>query len=416
MTIHRLENPSGLHPAPVVPNHATNRISGSDGTSRALSGDINKDNARSVLSELLKQPPGADTYQARLACLQADPSIQSWEALTRDPEALKVLQKNDWNGFTARLAEPGVWLPEVDNLNTNILKNLTATLGGQYAATFQSLLLGSDPIEKKDVALVRGAPSAGKTSFLKGRFALGADDVKNMIQNRLPGLTMPQVHTQGAALLQSFLGLMEHKFDQALTRDALYLWPKDFDGKLDSAAARGEQKVAVHDIQVDLTTVCCRILKRSTDEAVMNFDTLSTFFRASLENRPATLAAVEKNREAVSEYSLTAWDGTKPVTIAERAPGSDTLEVKDAALFAEHLARDPASIRAEIQQVRDTVIDQGFINRFVRDLDPTTAKVFTEALSRYEGRTLSQALELHANKAHVPTSIAARVLEHVLPG
>lgn len=376
---------------------------------------INQDNSRSVLSNLLKLARGENTYNARLACLKADPSIESWQALTRDPEALKALQKSDWGGFTARLMAPGVWLPEVDSLNANILKNLTTTLSSQYAATFQSLLLGPDPIEKKDIAIVRGAPSAGKTSFLKGRFALGADDVKNMIQNRLPGLTMPQVHTQGAALLQSFLGSMERKFDQALTRDALYLWPKDFDGKLGVAVSRGEQKVAVHDIQVDLATLCCRILKRSTDEALMNFDTLSIFFKASLENRQGTIESVENNRDVVSEYSLTAWDGTKPVTVAERVPGSNTIEVKDAALFAEHVARDPAAISAEIQRVRDTVIAPGFINLFVRDLDPATAKVFTQALSRYEGKTLSQALELHANKAHVPTSIAARVLEQVLP-
>ncbi|MFO2464863.1 hypothetical protein OOJ96_13275 [Pseudomonas sp. 15FMM2] len=368
------------------------------------------------MSDLQRLAPSKNTYQARLACLQADPSIATWEALTRDPEELKTLQKNDWNGFVTRLTEPGVWLPEADSHNANILKNLTAALGGQYAGSFQSLLLGSDPVEKKEIALVRGAPSAGKTSFLKGRFALGADDVKNMLQNRLPSVTMSQVHFQGVAVLQTFMSSMERKLDQALTRDALYLWPKDFDSKLNLAASKSEQKVAVHDIQVDLTTLCCRILKRSTAEALMNFDTLSTFFKASLESRKDTLASVEKNQEAVSEYSLAAWDGSKLVTVAERSPGTGAIEIKDAALFAEHVARDPAAISAEIQRVRDTVIDPAFIDQFVRELDPAVAKVFTQALSRYEGLTMSQALELHANRAHVPMSTAARVLQQVQPG
>lgn len=90
---------------------------------------INSSTARSVLSQLIGRPLSENTYRERLACMIADPSITSWQALTRNPGELQRLQDNErlsWSDPAAAdknmptlaqaLGKKNVWLPEVDSL------------------------------------------------------------------------------------------------------------------------------------------------------------------------------------------------------------------------------------------------------------------------------------------------------------
>ncbi|HWT68415.1 MAG TPA: hypothetical protein VN214_04795 [Pseudomonas sp.] len=377
---------------------------------------INKHTAKSVLSELVKLPCSESTYSARLECLKADCSIPTWHALTRHPEELKELEKTDFPKLELRLAEAGVWLAEVECINANVMMNLTAKLDAEYKASFQSLMLEEGIVEKKDVSIVRGAPGAGKTSYLSGGFSLGTDEVRNYLQNRMPGITMSQLYLHAYTLLDRFLSCMESMFSQSLTRDSLYLYPGLIESKLQLVELqKGNQKAAVHDIQVDLTTLCCRMLKRSTDEALMGFDFLSQYFRSSLEKRQETIELVQKNHQIISEYSLSVWDGNKSVRVAERSIDSRNITIHDQALFDQQVSRAPALIDAEIAHVRDTVIDGAFISSFTAGLEPAIAAVFTDALDKYDGKTMAEALELHRDRDHVATSVASRVLADVVP-
>lgn len=391
---------------------------------------INSSNAREVLNQLIGRPLSENNFRERLACMIADPRITSWQALTRDPGQLQRLQDNErlgWSNPAAvdksmptlaqALAKRDVWLPEIDSLNANILKNLTVQVADKYLAQFQSILQDPSPALSQDVSIVRGAPSAGKTTFLTGQFALNTDVLKNMIQNRLPGTSMLQVHDQGAALAQQFIGSMEKHLGQPLTRDALYLWPNDFNQKIaDVTRLSQEPKLRFHDIQVDLATLCCRILKRGTDEAVMDFNVLSQFFSAALEHRSPSIESVKNNQDLLKEYSLSAWDGKQNVLVAQRAPGTKAFVINNQALFDQVTARDSRSIRAEVDSVRNTVIDAQFIETFTAPLPPVQAGAFTAALKRYEGKTFEQALKEHAQRKPVATSITARVLAGVMPG
>ncbi|MNU91310.1 hypothetical protein D3C71_811930 [compost metagenome] len=379
-------------------------------------GSINKHTAKAVLSELVKLPRSENTYIARLACLKADHSIPTWQALTHNPERLEVLERISMCDFDARLAGPGVWLPEVENINTNTLMNLTVKLAAQYKASFQSLLLSNGDVEKQDVTIVRGSSGSGKTSYLKDGFSLGSDEVKRCLQQRMPGVTMPQLYVQGYIVLEKFMSSMEQKFAQGLTRDAMYLGPETIEEKLRVIGLQqGMQKAAIHDIQVDLMTLCCRILKRPTDEPLLNFESLSQCFRSSLENRQMTIELVQKTHDTVSEYSLSVWDGTRNIKVAERSAGSQEITIHDRALFDQHVARDPVLIETEIERVRDTKIDRTFISVFTSGFEPAVAAVFTDALSKYDGKTIAEALELHRDRDHVATSVASRVLAEVVP-
>jgi len=377
---------------------------------------INKHTAKLVLSELVKLPVSENTYSARLECLKADRSIPTWHALTHHPEKLKALEKTDLRMLEACLAEAGVWLPEVENINTNVMMNLTVKLVAQYEASFHSLLLSPEIVEIKDISIVRGAPGAGKTSYLKAGFSLAADEVKEYLLYRIPGVITSQLHMHSCALLENFMRYMESKFAQGLTWDGTFVTRESVENKLQVVALQeGGQKAAIHDIQVDLMTLCCRMLKRSTNEPLMNFDCLSKFFRSSLERRQENIDLVLKKHEIISEYVLSAWDGSKSVKIAERSVGSEDITIHDEALFDRHVARDPVLIEAEIERVRDTVIDEAFISSFTAGFEPAIATVFKDALSKYNGKTMAEALELHRDRDHVATSVASRVLADVVP-
>ncbi|WP_448108923.1 hypothetical protein [Pseudomonas azerbaijanoccidentalis] len=377
---------------------------------------INKHTAKSVLSELVKRPCSENTYSARLECLKADRSIPTWHALTRDPERLKELEISDLPQLEACLSGVGVWLPEVESINANVMINLTVKLAAQYEASFHSLVLEEGVVEKKDISIVRGAPAAGKTSYLKCGFSLGGDEVKEHLLNRMPGVTMPQLHMHSYVLLDGFMRFMEKRLLQGLTRDSLYLKPEAIKRKLQVVMSQdGGQKAAVHDIQVDLLTLCCRMLKRSTDEPLMSFDYLSQSFRLSLESRQETIDLISNNHDLVNEYSLSVWDGSKSVKVAERSADSQHIIIYDQALFDRQVKRDPASIDAEIPRVRDTVIDKAFISSFTAGFEPAIATVFKDALSKYDGKTIAEALELHRDRDHVATSVASRVLAEVVP-
>ncbi|PAM84551.1 hypothetical protein CES87_08380 [Pseudomonas sp. ERMR1:02] len=348
---------------------------------------INKHTAKAVLSELVKLPISENTYAARLECLKVDPSILTWHALTRYPDKLKELEQTDLPKLEKCLAGAGVWLPEVESINANVLKNLMVKLADQFEASFQCLLLETEAPEKKDVLIVRGAPTSGKTSYLGGNFTLSTDEVRNYLQDRMTGITMPQLHMHAYTLLNHFTMNMEKKFSQVLARGSLFESPKLVDSKLQAIRLQeGKQKAAVHDIQVDLRTLCCRMLKRSTEEALMGFDYLSQRFRCSLENRQETIELVQKNQEIINEYSLSVWDGSKSVRVAERSVDSQDIIIHDKALFDQQVSRDPVLIEAEIAHVRDTVIDGAFISDFTAGHEPAIAVVFTDALSKYDGK------------------------------
>ncbi|PQZ91784.1 MULTISPECIES: hypothetical protein [Pseudomonas] len=391
---------------------------------------ISSSNARSVLQVLINRPPGDNTFRERLDCMRADPSITSWQALTRDPARLHRLQDNErmaWSNpagvdkslmpLAQALRQKDVWLPEVESLNGNILTNLTTQMADTYLTQFKSILQNPSPARASDVSIVRGAPSAGKTTFLKGQFALNTDAVKNMLQDRMPGTSMLQVHDQGAALVQQFSGAMEKRLAQPLTRDALYLWPNDFKSKMaDVEKLSDAPRLRFHDIQVDLATLCCRILKRGTDEAVMNFDVLSQFYTAGLEHRGTSVESVKGSGSALKEYSLSEWDGSRNVPVAKRAAGSKDFVIQDPVRFNKVTTWDKQSAQAEVNRVRGTRIDAPFIDRFTAPLPAAQAAAFREALGAYTGLTFEEALKQHAQRKPVVTSLGARVLAGVVPG
>lgn len=88
-------------------------------------------------------------------------------------------------------------------------------------------------------------------------------------------------------------------------------------------------------------------------------------FKASLANRKGLIESVEKHKDRISEYSLWVWDGFKRIKVAESVSACGTLEIKHPGLFAGQVNRDPQWISVEIEQARDTRVDQAFIDGFV---------------------------------------------------
>lgn len=131
----------------------------------------------------------------------------------------------------------------------------------------------------------------------------------------------------------------------------------------------------------------------------MNFGSLSTFFKASIENRNESIKNVIENKDRIKEYSLIAWDKGQYITIAEYASESKELIIRNQEKYNHCTQYDSAAMQEELERVKDTVINQDFIQKFIQpsysDEDKTA---FLTALNTYMGKTIKEALDLHANR------------------
>lgn len=375
---------------------------------------VTKGNAKEVLAYLKMLPKSENTIKARLECLKADQAMDTWLALTYPSNEEMVAQKGQGAyAFKEFLGSSGVWLPEIENINHNIINNLLVRFSGEYSASFVELMLGGESAEARDIMLARGTPCAGKTSYLAGNFAIAADDAKSMLMDRIPGSTNDQVHFQGTSIIQKFEQALQEKFLQVLTSDALYLTIDAIENKFNALIEAGRnQKVSVRDVQVDLVTLCCRMLKRGGNEPKISFDTLGGYVKSSLVNRQKSIELVEQNKVYVKDYSFSAWDGERYVQVARFCHERGTVVAVDETLFEQYVTSVGDDF--DIEKARSTVINADLWDLVVDGLEAQEANRFLEALKRYEGMTLGQALNVHARQVDVELSVAARVLKDVL--
>lgn len=359
-------------------------------------GGVNEANAKSVLADLKRLPKSENTFQERLACLLADPSLETWQAFTYPSNEELVAQKASGDvGFREFLRGGGVWLPEVENVNHNIINNLLVRAADKYAESFVDLMLGDGKVEVSDLVIARGAPGVGKSHYLANQYALAVDDAKAMIQHRIQGLTSAQVHLQGKIIIQRFEHALMERFSLVLTLDALYLTMDAVKNKLDAMIESGkDQKVSVRDIQVDLITLCCRVLKRSVFQPRLTFAAVSDYAKSSLQNRQAFIELLEQKQALVKDYSLLVWEAGKYIEAARFCPEEGRVVAVDDALFDK--CKSFEGVDAEIEEVRRMVIDELFMKTVVKDLDNVEAQRFVKALKVYEGRTLEEAMFIHS--------------------
>lgn len=376
--------------------------------------NITASNAKDVLVYLKGLPKSENTFQERMACLRAGPTLDTWQALTYPSnEEMSAEKGRGAYEFKEFLGRPGVWLPEVENINHNLINNLLVRFGGEYNASFVGLMLGGESAEVRDVIIARGAPCAGKTSYLTGNFVLAADEAKSMLMDRITGATNDQIHFQGTSIIQKFERVLQEKFSQVLTSDALYLTIDAIENKFNALIENGSnQKVSVRDVQVDLITLCCRMLKRGGNEPKISFETLGGYVKNSLINRQGAINLVEQNKEYVKDYSFSAWNGDRYVEVARFCHNRGKVVAVDEALFEKYVTSVGGDF--EIEKARCTVINSALRDWIVDGLETKEAARFIEAFKVYEGLTLEQALNNHARHVDIELSVAARVLKSVL--
>ena len=365
--------------------------------------------------------PGA-TLKSMLIPMRDSATRESWKELTLPErrDALMSAKSESQAALKSELAKPKTWQPEVDAIHLNILHNLLVKYGNAYAdhengGTIKGILSDPSTAKQKGVVIARGTPAAGKTTFLKGVFSLAADNIKVMLKERMPGLTSQQVHFQSTALLQMFEKAVKEKIPQAITIDALYITNDAVSDKMKSAVENG-QKVSIHDIQVDLKSLCCRMLKRGADEPRMNFDFLSGTYKRSLENRSGTISLVNENKKHVEGFSLSLWDPEAGcnVKLAEFKPDMDGVKILNKELYSKVTNPNIDDIDKEISSTQNLQIDDEFIRTFTSSMPDSIKSEFTEALNAYRGFTLKKALDMHMTKVSTEPSLGTRVIEKAI--
>ncbi|MBA3722879.1 MAG: hypothetical protein H0W88_10835 [Parachlamydiaceae bacterium] len=400
----------------------------------ALLKNLDRSNARETLQKVKEFPKNYHTLQVRLACMKADPKIETWEALTY-PSAKTLLEEKNKGviSLKAFLRKPGIWLPEIDRINLKIMENMLIRLGrvmtdnpefpsdasetrktSMEVAAFQRTMTKPQRTKKKSVTIARGAPSAGKTSYLQGVFALACDDIKVTLLNHFLGLNSQQTHFQSTAITDSFRDGAEKMFGQALTTDALFVSNEAIIKKI-AEAKKNKQQTRMTDIHVDLKTLCCRILKRTPYEPIMNFKSLSDSYQQSLVNRKSSIDLVKENLNTINEYKITSWKDGRFVTVAELDPETNKINIIDQDEYNRIVNANQDAIAKEIVDIGKTVITDDFIAEFIRGMPTDAAAVFKTALEKYKDKTLGEALNAHSEVAIEELSAGARVIQKALP-
>ncbi|MEH6353721.1 hypothetical protein [Pseudomonas sp. 3JA] len=372
---------------------------------------INENNAKDVLEYLKGLPKSENTFQARLACLRADPSLETWQALTYISNEELIAQKAlGFFEFKEFLGRAGVWLPEIENVNHNIINNLLVRAADECSGSFVELMLGGGEVNASDLVIARGAPAVGKSSYLANRYAVAPDEAKSMIRDRVQGLTNDQVHFQGTTIVQRFEHALMERFSLVFTSDALYLTVDAVENKLNAMVDSGKgQKVSVRDIQVDLVTLCCRVLKRGGNEPRMTFGAVSNFAKSAVLNRQAIIDLLEQKNDLIKDYSLLVWEAGKYIEVARFSPEEGKIVAVDQDLFEKYVTSKYND--NETEAARGAVIDEGFMMSVVEGLEAPEAQRFLTALKVYEGKTLEEAMHIHSRSLSADPTIGSRVLK-----
>lgn len=390
-----------------------------------LIAQLNPENAREVLAELKALPKTVDTYEARWQCLQVDPQIETWEALTFISTAeLGALKEVNHEQFRDILSKPGVWLPEVDAIHANIMQNITISVArhlwshvdGPSIQAFSPIALHPPAaLRSKEIILARGSPTAGKTSFFRGHFAFSNDKIAAMICNRIgKDLRYTQARLQGSMLGSVLEQRMEEYFNQSFTRDGLFITATSIRKKIEGAKKHG-QTISIYDLQTDFKTSCCRILKRQKkEEARMAFSVLLEMFKESIIERQECIDLILTNKDIVKEYQFRVWNQAQYQVIAELSKETGKMVITQPALFAQYATKvNELKLDEELEEVRNTLINKVFIDQFVALQPKEYRRSFRDALTLYAGQTIEQALNSHVSKADAFSADAGIFLRRV---
>ncbi|RKH67092.1 hypothetical protein D7W81_14415 [Corallococcus aberystwythensis] len=374
---------------------------------RVFEGAVTPENAQDVLKIVkaadLRTGKTAGSYEVRQAILErSGGKVATYEAFTiGEPPKGEAMWK--W------VEEPKNWMPERREFQQQLLQS--------EVAKAQTL---SDRLEPNTVYALRGNTAAGKTTAVKSdphlkskvldshgelSGALNPDPIKEQLAKAQGGkISTSQAHVEGSVISQKVEAEMLSRPNSSVVYDKRFAGKTDIPRMLE---AIGDRNVKIVDLEVPLETSSVRVLMRNpgTADPLVPFGAVEGGFKGVRENRLELLMGREGSFQGVIEnpkitdYKLMVTDSSgKQVLVAEKRNGTwmppDTAEKQ--ALYDRAVKESPA---AEAERVKNTVIDDAFINRQVGAItDPGFAQKMRARLTEYKGKTLGDALEEHSKR------------------
>ena len=339
---------------------------------------------------------------------------KTYEIYMRPPIIAKTFGLTDaeWRKVSARFDDADEWHPERVALHERIISTL---LEGTDALSCRLREYEVKDERGPTLYCLRGACGSGKTTALRDGTIGGvldgdgelsgtlAPDVIKMFLRRGGVLNHLQVHDEASMLSRKLVKVLHERAmlePYSVIYDKSMAYATDFEDVFNDAV-EAKQKVVILDIDVPLELSAVRVLVRPKGgrSANIDFDGVARAFGAIRKNRLRLQKQILENSNVVDSYTLKCFDyETKHLEDAMRYENGEFRTLSGKEELAEMaIVLDKKHIDVEVEEVRETMITNGFISHF-RDVyldgkpEWTDGEVITE-LGRHIGKTIAEALD-----------------------
>lgn len=363
---------------------------------------VTKENARSTLGEIKDKDETlrGNSYGLRKEIVRrSNGEITTHEAYTYP----LVIPKG--NNLDAFLDNPDNWVPERRALQQQIIDQ-------EYAKTLALSARLGDP--EPTVYALRGNTAAGKTTAIKKdelfRRALDEDgqpsgainpdtyktELKSSeVVNGKQAVGHQQAHEEGSMIARKISGKIADS-ESSMVIDKRMNKAKNIT-ELIALAERYGKGVKILDVDVPLETSLIRVLGRKIGgkDPTVPFDAVTEGFEGVRQNRAALIEQVINNPK-IKDYALYVTDESgASIKAAQKVNGEFMVIEGQENAFQRATSKNTEST---VVQMASTVIDEAYIEGVINSTPEVMQPKIRTSLERYKGRTMKEALDLHAQK------------------
>lgn len=368
--------------------------------------NINASNAREILKaikiidlELDRLTPEErkhykhSTYPLRTLCMQlSDSTIPTFEAYTKSIDlkyfsnpfapAAREYANHSYNYIPERVREH---MKLVNNyaIDMMALSKRLATDRRTFFCIGGNTGVGKSFLAKSDPEYKKGLLNEQMTG------ALNPDNVKGMLRKNIPRVTNQQAHVEGFAIAQKAAAELKSKAIEASIIIDERLGVPDVVRPIMQLSQTTNTSVKYKDLEGPLLVSCLRVLTRDTaTDPCVPFQPIADGYRIIRKKRKEIIQLMKDSPQ--STYQLYVIDKSgKQKLAAEKKDGE--FVVHDEKLLNAVCEVD----ENEIDQVKNTLLTDEYIDNI--NYPGVNAKS-KEALRKYIGKTIAQALDLHSKE------------------
>lgn len=363
---------------------------------------VTKENARATLGEIKAKDETlrGNSYELRREILKrSNGDIATHEAYTYSSNIPQGIE------FDAFLDNPDNWIPERRTLQQQIID-------AEYEKALALSVRLGDP--EPTVYALRGNTAAGKTTATRNdelfrraldesghpSGAINPDTYKNGLKTSeaidgRQSIRHSQAHEEGSMIARKISGKIADS-ESSMVIDKRMNKAKNITELIAIAEQHGKG-VRILDVDVPLETSLIRVLGRKIggEDPIVPFEAIAEGYEGVRQNRAALIEQVINNPK-IKDYVLYATDESGiSVKVAQKVNGEFMVIEGQEDAFRRTVGRETAST---VAQIADTLIDDAYIEDVLSRTPKSARPEARASLERYKGRTMKEALDLHAQK------------------